>query len=192
MNAEMSENLENLPKSWKTMLALGIVMVVLGVIGMGMSFTLTITTVVFFGAFMLVSGCMQLAHALFGKEIQDWKGKAMHTLIAIFYIIGGLLTVFNPIAGSFVLTAMLAGVFLAMGVYRVYVAVELRKQGQPWGTLAAVGIADILMATIIMMGMPWTALWVLGLLIAIELVMNGAMLVAVALEKRKQESQQGA
>ncbi|WP_286293424.1 HdeD family acid-resistance protein [Methylomarinovum tepidoasis] len=188
----MSENLENLPKSWKTMLALGIVMVVLGVIGMGMSFTLTITTVVFFGAFMLVSGCMQLAHALFGKEIQDWKGKAMHTLIAIFYIIGGLLTVFNPIAGSFVLTAMLAGVFLAMGVYRVYVAVELRKQGQPWGTLAAVGIADILMATIIMMGMPWTALWVLGLLIAIELVMNGAMLVAVALEKRKQESQQGA
>ncbi|BCX81010.1 hypothetical protein MIT9_P0588 [Methylomarinovum caldicuralii] len=185
MNAETSTNLEDLPKSWKTMLALGIVMMVLGVIGMGMSFTLTITTVVFFGAFMLVSGCMQLAHALFGKEIQDWKGKAMHTLSAVFYIIGGLLTVFNPIAGSFVLTAMLAGVFLAMGVYRVYVAVERRKQGQPWGTLAAVGIADILMATIIMMGMPWTALWVLGLLIAIELVMNGAMLVAIALEKRK-------
>ncbi len=189
MNAETSANLENLPKSWKTMLALGIVMTVLGVIGMGMSFTLTITTVVFFGAFLLVSGCMQLAHALFGKEIQDWKGKAMHTLISIFYIIGGLLTVFNPIAGSFALTAMLAGVFLAMGVYRVYVALERRRQGEDWGTLAAVGVADILMAAIIMIGMPWTALWVLGLLIAIELVMNGAMLIAVALEKRKQEAQ---
>ncbi len=189
MNAQAQTNLQELPQSWKTMLALGILMVVLGIIGMGMSFALTITTVVFFGTFLLVSGCMQLAHALFGKEIQQWQGKAMHAIIAILYIIGGLVTVFNPIAGSFALTAMLAGVFLGMGVYRIYVDLERKKQGKSWGTLTMVGIADILIAAVIMMGMPWTALWVLGLMVAVELVMNGAMLIATALEKRKQERQ---
>ncbi len=181
----------DLPKSWGLMLALGIVMLVLGVVGVGMSFALTITSIVFFGAFLLVSGSIQLAHALLGREVQEWRGKAMHALIAILYIVGGLMTVFNPIAASFALTAMLAGVFLAMGGYRVYVAVELRKQRKPWGTLAAVGIADIAMASIIMIGMPWTAFWVIGLLIAIELIMNGSMLIATALTKRKQDLTQG-
>ncbi|HEB77951.1 MAG TPA: HdeD family acid-resistance protein [Methylothermaceae bacterium] len=193
MNAQVPLNIQELPQSWRTMLALGILMVILGIIGMGMSFALTITTVVFFGAFLLVSGCMQLAHALFGKEVQQWQGKAMHTIVAILYIFGGLITIFNPIAASFALTAVLAGVFLGLGVYRIYVALERRRQNQPWGTLVAVGVADMLIAAIIMMGMPWSALWVLGLLIAVELVMNGAMLIATALEKRKQEQQtQGA
>ncbi len=190
MNTSNSSLNKDLPKSWGMLLALGILMLVLGVIGVGMSFALTITSIVFFGAFLLVSGSVQLAHALFGKDVQDWNGKVMHSLVAVLYIIGGLMTVFNPIAASFALTAMLAGVFLAMGAYRVYVAVELRKQGKPWGMLAAVGVADIAMASIIMIGMPWTAFWVIGMLIAIELIMNGWMLIATALAKRKLDQQQ--
>lgn len=181
--------LPELPQSWQKLLALGILMLILGIVGMSMSFALTISSVVLFGAFLLVSGCIQLAHALFAKEVQAWQGKAMHTLVAVLYIIGGLLTVFNPIAGSFALTAMLAGVFVAVGAYRAYVAAERRKQGKRWETLAIVAVADILIATIIMLGMPWTALWVLGLFIALELIMNGALLIAVALAKRKQEQQ---
>ncbi len=179
----------DLPQSWRMMLALGILSLILGVIGVGMSFALTLTSIVFFGAFLLVSGSVQLAHALFGKEVQEWKGKVMHVLIAVLYVVGGVMTVFNPIAASFALTAMLAGVFLAMGVYRVYVSLELRKQGKSWGTLAAVGVADIVMASIIMIGMPWTAFWVIGLLIAVELIMNGWMLITIALAKRKMEQQ---
>ncbi len=189
MNTSTLDPGRDLPKSWGIMLALGVLSLVLGVIGVGMSFALTITSIVFFGAFLLVSGSVQLAHALFGKELQEWRGKASHALIAVLYIVGGLMTVFNPIAASFALTAMLAGVFLAMGAYRVYVAVESRKQGKPWGTLATVGVADIVMASIIMLGMPWTAFWVIGLLIAIELIMNGWMLIAIALTKRKLEQQ---
>ncbi len=185
-----ADPLNNLPQSWKTMLLLGILMVVLGGIGVGLSFALTITSVVFFGAFMLVSGCIQLAHALFGKEIEDWRGKALYTVTAILYILGGLLAVFNPIAASFALTAMLAGVFLGIGVYRIFVSLEYKKANdERWYVPAIIGIVDILVAAAIMMGMPWTALWVIGLFIALELIMNGAILIGVALAKRKQEQQ---
>ncbi len=185
-----ADTLHNLPQSWKTMLLLGILMVALGGIGVGLSVALTITSVVFFGAFLLVGGCIQLAHALFGKEIEDWRGRALHMVTAILYIIGGLLAIFNPIAGSFALTAMLAGVFLGIGIYRIYVSLEYRKANdERWYVPALIGVIDILVAAAIMMGMPWTALWVIGLFIALELIMNGAILIGVALAKRKQEQQ---
>ncbi len=189
-NVNTNDINQDMPNSWDKLLALGILTLVLGVIGVGMSFALTLTSIVFFGAFLLVSGSVQLAHALFGKEVRNWNGKAMHALIAVLYIVGGLMTVFNPIAASFALTAMLAGVFLAMGGYRVYMAVEVRKQGKPWGTLATIGVADIAMASIIMLGMPWTAFWVIGLLIAIELIMNVTMLILTSLTRRNLDQHQ--
>ncbi|HHJ38772.1 MAG TPA: HdeD family acid-resistance protein, partial [Methylothermaceae bacterium] len=119
-----------------------------------------------------------------------WRGKALYTVTAILYIVGGLLTVFNPIAASFALTAMLAGVFLGIGVYRIIVSLEYKKTNdERWYVPAIIGIIDILVAAAIMMGMPWTALWVIGLFIALELIMNGAILIGVALAKRKQEQQ---
>lgn len=39
------------------------------------------------------------------------------------------------------------------------------------------------------LGMPWTAFWVIGCLISLDLVFNGASLISVALAKKAQESQ---
>ncbi|WP_198244580.1 hypothetical protein [methane-oxidizing endosymbiont of Gigantopelta aegis] len=40
---------QHLPESWGALLALGMIMIILGAVGLGMSVTFTITTVMFFG-----------------------------------------------------------------------------------------------------------------------------------------------
>jgi uncharacterized membrane protein HdeD (DUF308 family) len=54
-----------------------------------------------------------------------------------------------------------------------------------WGWMLLTGIIDIILALIIISGMPGTAAWVLGLLVGINLLMTGISLIIAALAVRK-------
>ena len=54
-----------------------------------------------------------------------------------------------------------------------------------WVWMLLSGIVDIVLALIIMSGMPGTAVWVLGLLVGINLLMMGIAIVMAALAVRK-------
>ena len=54
-----------------------------------------------------------------------------------------------------------------------------------WSWLLVSGIVDILLAGIIISGLPGTALWAIGLLVGINLVFGGATLIGMALAARK-------
>jgi uncharacterized membrane protein HdeD (DUF308 family) len=47
------------------------------------------------------------------------------------------------------------------------------------------GLMDILIAVIIITGLPGSALWAIGLLVGINLLFGGATLIGVALAARK-------
>lgn len=55
--------LGDVAKNWGWILALGILFVALGTIGLGMSVFLTIASVMFFGALLLVGGVFQIIDA---------------------------------------------------------------------------------------------------------------------------------
>jgi uncharacterized membrane protein HdeD (DUF308 family) len=64
-------------------------------------------------------------------------------------------------------------------------ALEHRRQltGR-WGWMLASGIVDIILAIIILAGLPGTALWALGLLLGINMIFGGTSLIAMALHAR--------
>ncbi len=184
-----SEVLNHLPESWGALLALGMVMIILGAIGLGMSFTFTITTVMFFGFFMLLAGLTQLVHAVVSDKLKSWKSRGLYIVTAVLYTIGGLVAIFNPVLASIGFTIMLAGMFLAVGIYRIKEAIRIQGEGEKWWLMMFTGVTSLIFAIVVTVGMPWTALWVIGLMVAVELAMNGALLVGIALEKRAQEQQ---
>jgi uncharacterized membrane protein HdeD (DUF308 family) len=47
------------------------------------------------------------------------------------------------------------------------------------------GIVDIILAAIILAGLPGTAVWALGLLVGINMIFGGSALVAMALHARE-------
>ncbi len=183
------EDKQHLPESWVALLALGMIMIILGAVGLGMSVTFTITTVMFFGFFILLAGLTQLVHAFVSDKLKSWKSRGLYIVTAVLYTLGGLVSIFNPVLASIGLTIMLAGMFLAVGIYRIKEAIRQQNENEKWMLMMFTGVTSLVFAIVVTVGMPWTALWVIGLMVAIELAMNGALLVGIALEKRAQEKE---
>ncbi len=174
--------------SWSWLLALGILFIVLGVIALGMSVTMTIVTVLFFGALLLVGGAFQLVDAF---RCRGWKSTLLHVLIALLYLAAGFMLVTEPVAGSLVLTAFLGGAFVVIGVLRLLMGFQLRGSAAAWGWIALAGLASLVLGGLILFQWPASALWLIGLLVAIELIFHGWAYVMLALAIRALNKRSG-
>ena len=171
----------DLSRNWGWLLAFGILSIILGTVGLGMTFGLTLISVVFFGALLIVGGTFQLIDAF---KCQGWKGALWHILIALLYIAGGLLIVVDPLLASETLTLALAAVLIAVGVSRVIMALQHRGQSG-WGWLVLAGLISIALGAMIIAKWPMSGMWVIGLFVAIELIFNGWAYLFVALAARR-------
>ena len=86
---------------------------------------------------------------------------------------------------SGVLTLVLAGILIAVGVIRISMGIQLRKAVAGWYWSLLSGIVSILLGGMIVFQWPVSGLWVIGLFVAIELILNGWSYVFVALAARK-------
>jgi uncharacterized membrane protein HdeD (DUF308 family) len=76
--------------------------------------------------------------------------------------------------------------FIAEGVATIMYALEHRRElPERWSWLLVGGIMDLLIAFIIISGLPGSAEWAIGLLAGINLLFGGATLIGVALAARK-------
>jgi uncharacterized membrane protein HdeD (DUF308 family) len=65
-------------------------------------------------------------------------------------------------------------------------ALEHRRElSGRWGWMLASGIIDLILATIILAGLPGTAAWAIGLLVGTNMVFGGTALIAMALHARE-------
>ncbi len=175
-----------LPEKWGGLLALGIVMLVLGTIGLGMTVALTLGTVIVFGGFLLGGAILQLI-AVFRDAESGWKGRVFHFVTALLYILMAALIIHDPVGASAGITLFIAALFIALAVNRFSTAWQSHRQGQGWALPAIAGVADLLLAAIIVAQWPVSGLWVIGLLVAIEMIFNGWLLVLIAQAARKQQ-----
>ena len=56
---------------------------------------------------------------------------------------------------------------------------------QRWGWLLVKGVLDVLLAAFIVLALPGSAIWALGLIIPIDLVFGDSSLIAIALVARQ-------
>lgn len=169
-----------LEKNWGWLLLFGLVSIVLGTIGLGMTFLLTEVSVVFFGVLLVVGGVFQLLDAI---KCRGWKAMAWHVLIALLYVAAGLLMVLKPVLASLSLTLFIAYALIAIGVLRAIMAFQLRPAQGWWWPLVA-GIVSVLLGVLILLEWPQSGLWVIGLFVAVELIFNGWSYLFVALAAR--------
>lgn len=168
-------------KHWGWLLALGLLCLILGTIGFWMTFGLTLASVLFFGVLLIVGGLSQLIQAF---QCKGWKSALWHVLIALLYVAAGIIIIADPILASMTLTLMLAWILIAVGVFRIIIAFQLRPvNGWFWPLLS--GLVSILLGGMIMAHWPVSGLWVIGLFVAIELIFNGWAYVFIALAARQ-------
>lgn len=188
--------------SWGWLLTLGILMTGLGIIGLGMTYWLTVVAVFWFGILTLVGGVGQLFDAFHHKE---WKGVIWHVIIGILYILAGVVLVATPINAAFWLTLLLALILIVVGVSRMIMAFQLRRRSGAWIWVLLSGMVSIFLGVLVYgtvtppsaeaLATPEGQLewlrswgWVIGLFVAIELIMDGVALISIALGIKSGES----
>lgn len=174
------QDLYQLKKNWGWLLALGVLMILSGMAAVGLSVVATIVTVVMIGAFALIAAGAEVASAIWTR---GWEGTALHLLTAALYGVFGFLLVTRPLLGAGVLTLLLALVLLVSGVARIGFAATIRFHH--WGWAVASGLLSVLLGVLIWQDFPESALWVIGLFVGIDLIMNGTTWIALALALRK-------
>jgi uncharacterized membrane protein HdeD (DUF308 family) len=170
-----------LKKNWGWLLAFGILSILLGTIGLGMSFGLTLASVLFFGVLLIVGGVFQVIDAF---KCKGWKSTVWHVLIALLYVAAGAAMVYDPLLASVTLTLVLGWILVAVGIMRGVMAFQLRPAtGWYWPLLS--GVVSVALGAMILAKWPATGFWVIGLFVAIELIFHGWSYVFVALAARK-------
>ncbi len=171
----------DMSNNWGWLLCLGILFIILGVIGLGRLFALSLAGTLFFGVLIIIGGVAQFVEAL---KCKGWKSLTYHVLIAVLYMVGGFFMIQNPLAAKLLLTWILALVLVCVGIVRVVMAIQMRAT-ESWFVPLLGGIISIILGGLILVKWPLSGLFVIGLFIAIELITNGWSYIFIALEARK-------
>ena len=169
-----------LAEKWGWFVALGVVMILAGGFAFVDTMAVTLLSVIFIGAAMLVAGVFQVVHAFANK---DWGHFLVAVLCGALYIVGGLLIMDEPAQGSLIVTIFLLVALTVGAVLRIVMALQHREVAG-WWLLLLGGIVTIVLAVLLFLGLPWTSLWLLGTIIAVELIFHGVGWISFGLALR--------
>jgi uncharacterized membrane protein HdeD (DUF308 family) len=176
----MKEEVKQVRKIWGWFLALGIVQMAVGLFAVTFVFEATYTSVVLLGILLLIASGVQMGAAIWPR---DWGGFFLYLLLGVLYIVAGGLMLRQPLLAAEALTLMLAAAFLVGGIFRIGIALAERFAG--WGYVLCNGILTAGLGMLIWLEWPWSGLWVLGMFVGIELIVNGATWAIVSIGVRK-------
>jgi uncharacterized membrane protein HdeD (DUF308 family) len=162
------------------LIGLGILFVVLGLIGIAGQTLFSFVSINILGICLVAGGILQGAHAL---KSPGWKSVSVQLLLAALYVAAGIYTWAYPIPALEVITLWLAVIFFVTGVLRLISAFQ-HRHFQEWFWLVLSSAISILMGVLIMAGYPESSLWLPGLLIAIEFLLQGWSLLFLGLAAR--------
>jgi uncharacterized membrane protein HdeD (DUF308 family) len=167
---------------WRLFLAEGIVLLILGLLAIVVPQIATIAVAVFIGWILLVSGAVGLIATF---RMRSAPGFWWSLISAILGIVAGILLFRSPGSGALSLTVILTVFLIVEGIVSILFAFEHKRElSGRWGAMLFSGLVDLLLAGIIIEGLPGTAAWAIGLLIGVNLVFGGVALIAMALHAR--------
>jgi uncharacterized membrane protein HdeD (DUF308 family) len=171
-----------LKSHWRLYVFEGVVMIVLGVLAIAYPVFATLAVDLYLGWLFLFSGVLALVATFAVRHVPGFWWALVTAFLAIAV---GLALLLKPAAGIMSLTVVLTAFCIVEGAFQAAAALSYREAiPRSWGWLLASGIADLVLAAIIISGWPGTVDWTLGLLAGVSLVTSGWAIVMVAFSAR--------
>jgi uncharacterized membrane protein HdeD (DUF308 family) len=173
-----------LHRHWKLYLAEGVLLLALGAIAVVVPPLATLAITILFGWLFLISGAMGLVTSFWLRAAPGFWWSLISAALGV--LIGGMLLA-RPVTGAVSLTLLLIAFFAVEGVVSIMFALDHKRElsGQ-WAWMLVSGVIDLVLAIIILAGLPGTSAWALGLLVGINMVFGGMALIAMALHARNE------
>ena len=174
------ERPEGLGGSGWLYLAMGVLSLLGGIFALANPFIASVIVLQFVAAIFLIVGLLQVVFTLRSPFGFSWFDFGMGLL----QILLGLMLATNVLGGLVSLTLILALLLLVEGVILCLAGFMLRPF-RPWLWLVIAGAVSILLAVIVLAGLPETATQLLGILLGVDLLSNGVWLIVVGLMLRR-------
>eukprot|EP00850_Spirogloea_muscicola_P015457 SM000118S25600 [mRNA] locus=s118:244016:252177:- [translate_table: standard] len=165
----------------------GTAFVVVGIVAMVFPAVFTVAIEQFIAWLLVIGGIATLLHTFL---ICGAPGTVAFLLLGLLHLSVGLWLLISPIQGIVSLTFVVAGWFLAYGIFKLVLACSMSNVAT-WPAVLVSGLLSIVLAFTILGLFPSSSLWVLGLLFGANLTVSGISLLLISLmaylAKRGQE-----
>jgi uncharacterized membrane protein HdeD (DUF308 family) len=167
---------------WRLFLVEGVVLIVLGLAAIVVPPLAGLATTIVLGWLFLIGGAVGLVSTFGAYQAPGFKWSLLSAIVAL---IAGAALLWNPMQGLATLTYVLIAFFIVDGVLIIVLALEHRRElfGR-WEWMLLGGVMDLVLAAIIISGLPGTLAWALGLIVGIDLLWGGVSLLGMALAAR--------
>jgi uncharacterized membrane protein HdeD (DUF308 family) len=168
---------------WLLFLIEGVVLITLGFVAVVAAPLASLAVTIFIGWLFLIGGAVSFVATLLGHRLPGFLWSFLSAAIAI---IAGSVLIWWPLRGVLSLTLVLSAFFIIDGIVSIMYSIEYRRHSSnSWGWIMASGIVDLLLAGLIISGLPGSAAWAIGLVVGINFMFGGSSLVVMALRARK-------
>jgi uncharacterized membrane protein HdeD (DUF308 family) len=187
ISREDAERLERqvvsaLRENWHLLLIEGIILALLGAAAIIIPQVATLAVTILLSWLFFISGVVGLITTFMMRQAPGFWWSLFSALVAI---AAGVTLLGWPASGALSLTILLIAFFILEGIATIFYALEHKRElSGRWGLLLASGIVDLGLAAIILLGLPGTAAWALGLLVGINMLFGGAALIVLALHAK--------
>jgi uncharacterized membrane protein HdeD (DUF308 family) len=172
----------SLSQHWRLFLTEGIILLILGFAAILIPPLATFAVEILIGWLLLVSGIVGLITTF---RMRNAPGFWWSLFSALLGVVAGIVLLAWPLSGAVSLTLILTFFLTFEGIASIMLALQHRHGfAARWAMLLFSGIVDLILAGIILAGLPGTAAWAIGLLVGINLVFGGTALISMALHAR--------
>jgi uncharacterized membrane protein HdeD (DUF308 family) len=158
----------------------GGVMILAGILALVYPVVSSFAAVFALGCLLIISGIAQGISLIDAREVPHFWLQLVSVVLSV---IVGVLLIRHRGGGLLAITLLLIVYFMVEGISKVIFALTIRPFPN-WGWVLVSGIVGILVALYLWASFPVTAIWLLGVLLGIQLICEGAALGYLAWQVR--------
>ena len=173
-----SQFLLEIKKNSGLTIAVGFILVVMGLLAIGSPFVAGLSVSIMVGALLAVGGISQLVFA-FKTE----RGGVFTIVLGLLNFMVGAYMISNPGGALASLTVLLAIYLIFSGIFEILMSLQF-KLAKSWGWTLFSGILSVLLGAMIWNQFPFSGAWAIGVLVGIRLLFSGWALIAFGYSER--------
>jgi uncharacterized membrane protein HdeD (DUF308 family) len=174
MKSSVSNQIER-PGAWGWCLAVGIVLVLVGLYCIWAEALATAVSVFVLGGVLFVAGIAQIVGAFLARGAGHI---ILMLLVGVLDVIIGLMLIEHPLIGALAITLLIAALLVFGGIFRFFTALLLQLPGYGW--IAISGVISIVLGILLWMQWPVSAFWFIGFAVGLSFVFEGLSLSSFA------------
>jgi len=159
----------------------GALMVLAGLLALVYPVVSSFAVVLFLGWLLIISGVVQGISLIGALRVPHFWLRLVSVVLSV---VVGVLFLRHPGEGLLTLSLLLIVFFMVEGISKVIFSLTIRPFPN-WGWVLASGIIGVLLAFYLWASLPVTAIWLLGVLVGIQLICEGAALGYLAWQVRQ-------